>query len=121
MKDSIALSVLGFSSVVSIAHLVLSYILVPHIFGLLLSSCTLIFNILGIIYILKVKEKMDQDYKLQYEQIGNKKKNDCLTVFVIYFLYTCYFISNTLMVLMIVLRSVQISVDSKIVDLTSFP
>jgi len=67
MKDSISLSILGFSTVLSSAHLVLSFVVVPHIFGFLISSTTLIFNILAIIYILKVKGKMDEDYKVQYE------------------------------------------------------
>jgi hypothetical protein len=64
MKDSISLSILGFSTVLSVAHLVLSFVVVPHIFGFLISSSTLIFNILAIIYILKVKGKMDEDYKV---------------------------------------------------------
>jgi hypothetical protein len=67
MKDSISLSILGFSTVLSLAHLVLSFVVVPHIFGFLISSSTLIFNILAIIYVLKVKGKMDEDYKVQYE------------------------------------------------------
>ena len=67
MKDSVSLSILGISTVLSAAHLVLSFIIVPHIFGFIISSSTLIFNILAIIYVLRVKGKMDEDYKVQYE------------------------------------------------------
>ena len=67
MKDSVSLSILGLSTVLSAAHLVLTFIIVPHIFGFIISSSTLIFNILAIIYVLRVKGKMDEDYKVQYE------------------------------------------------------
>ena len=67
MKDSVSLSILGLSTVLSAAHLVLCFIIVPHIFGFIISSSTLIFNILAIIYVLRVKGKMDEDYKVQYE------------------------------------------------------
>jgi hypothetical protein len=44
--------------------------------------------------------------------MGKKKKKDCLTKFVIFFLYWSYFISNALMIVMVVLRIMSIAVNT---------
>jgi hypothetical protein len=56
MKDNKLLGVFIVSGVLSLIHAVFSFLLVPHIFGMLLSITLLIFNILAIVYIVKVRK-----------------------------------------------------------------
>lgn len=121
MNETLTVSVLVFSTLLSILHIILSLLVVPHIFGFLLSSTTLIFNILALVYILKVKKKVEIDYKVQYEKIGAKKKKDCLSLFVRYFLYISYLFSNMFMFTMVILRIIQFSGNIDNIYLTRFP
>lgn len=55
---------------------VASLLLITHITGLVASTLMIIFNTLFIIYTLKFKKRLKDNYKKQYDQIGkqNKKK-----------------------------------------------
>ncbi len=56
MKDNQLLAVFIVSGIFSLTHTVFSFLLVPHIFGMLLSVFLLLFNILAIVYIIKVRK-----------------------------------------------------------------
>lgn len=56
MKDNQLLAVFIVSGIFSLTHTVFSFLLVPHIFGMLLSVFLLLFNILAIVYIVKVRK-----------------------------------------------------------------
>lgn len=64
MNDKIMLGGVTFSLLVSIAQLVLSLLMVPHIFGIMLSITFIIINILILIYVLKVKKVLSSDVKM---------------------------------------------------------
>lgn len=64
MKDNAKVAILAASTLISITHFILSIIIVPHIFGLLISGPMIVICVLGIIYLVKVKKTMKKDYKI---------------------------------------------------------
>ncbi len=50
MRDSIKVGILAASTVIAIAHFILSIVIVPHILGLLISGPMILVGVLGIIY-----------------------------------------------------------------------
>jgi len=56
MKENLLLTVFIVSGTLSLAHVVFAFLLVPHIFGGLMSISLLIFNVLAIVYVVKVRK-----------------------------------------------------------------
>lgn len=121
MKEKVLLAILSISAALSLVHFVLSFIIVPHIFGLLISITMLIFNLLYIIYLVKVKKKMSQDYKVQYEMMGRKNKDSCFTKTLILAFIVTYISLNILMFTMVTLRFMSLSVSTEFFNRTDFP
>lgn len=78
-----------------------------------MSAMMLICNILCIIYIVKVKAKIDQDYKVQYEMMGKKEDDTCLSKFLLYGAILSYFCINALMLVMVIFRIVSASLSDE--------
>jgi len=72
MRDIFKVGILAVNTLIAITHFVLSILIVPHIFGLLISGPMILVGVVGILYFLKVKKEMKQDYKVQYEMMGRK-------------------------------------------------
>ena len=78
-----------------------------------MSAMMLICNILCIIYIVKVKAKIDQDYKVQYEMMGKKEDDTFLSKFLLYGAILSYFCINALMLVMVIFRIVSASLSDE--------
>jgi hypothetical protein len=121
MKEKVLIAAYIGSAIISLAYFILSFISVPHIFGMILSMSMLIVNCVSLLYILKIKKSYEQDYKVQYEMMGKKKDDSCLTKSLLAMLSFSYVSINILMVILIVVRIMNISVDLDLIMLKEFP
>lgn len=121
MKDKALLWIFGCSAVISAMHIAMSLVIVPHIFGLLISITMFIINVLYLVYIVKIKKKLKEDYKIQYEMMGRKKKSSCFSISFNLLLKASYLVFNGLMIAMVVIRTLSIAVNWNRVYLTDFP
>ena len=118
MRDTLKVAVLAGSTVIAAAHFILSIVIVPHIFGLLISGPMFLIGVLGILYFVKVKKAMKQDYKVQYEMMGKKENDSCYTKSILICLRLMFVSANALMLTMIVLRAISLTKPNEV---TSFP
>lgn len=72
MKDNVKIGIVVTSGIISLTHFILSFVIVPHIFGIILSTTMLLFNIIYFVYLIKIKKQISEDFKVQYEMIGKK-------------------------------------------------
>jgi Na+/H+ antiporter NhaC len=121
MNERTKLAIYTLSALISLAHLVLSFIVVTHIFGLLMSAAMIIVNVLVLIYEIKVKKQISSDYKVQYEMMGRKQKDTCLNSTIYYGSIVLYITINLLMVIMIVLRSISFTLSESDINFNEFP
>ena len=56
MKDNVKIGIVISSGIISLTHFIVSFIVVPHIFGILLSMTMLLFNIIAFVYLIKIKK-----------------------------------------------------------------
>ena len=121
MKENLLLPVFIVSGTLSLTHVVFTFLLVPHIFGGLTSISLLIFNILAIVYVVKVRKQIQEDFKSQYEKMGKKKDNSKLTKCVFFSVAAFYIIINILMISMLITRMITVFIDRTNIDVTEFP
>jgi magnesium-transporting ATPase (P-type) len=121
MNDKIMLGGVSFSLLVSITQLVLALLMVPHIFGIMLSITFIIINILILIYVLKVKKVLSRDVKMQYEELGRKRNETNLFKAMRIILGVSFVSANVLMVIMITTRSVSLVGYSENAMRNTFP
>jgi cytochrome c biogenesis factor len=113
--------ILTCSAILAVIHFAMSLIIVPHIFGLLISVTMIITNVLYIVYIVKIKKRMNEDYKVQYEMMGRKHKGSCLSKSITIGALVSYVTLNGLMMSMVILRGMSIKVSDEFYNRTSFP
>lgn len=64
MNDKALIVLLAISGVLAVAHFALSLCIVPHIFGIIISVTMIVVNGFTLLYIIKVKKSLSQDYKV---------------------------------------------------------
>ena len=76
-KEKIKITLIVISSLISLGQLISSFLLIPHIFGILFSGTILIINMFYLAYLIVFLQKIEADYKVQYELMGKKRNETC--------------------------------------------
>jgi hypothetical protein len=121
MNEKVRLGGILCSLLLSVTELVMALLMVPHIFGIMISVTLLIINILYLIYELKVKQVLSNDIKKQYEELGKKHKETMMGRAMRYVLGIGYISTNVLMLIMVIIRASSLLHYSREMDVTSFP